>query len=769
MTQLRSIQKEKHICVYSKERVGVDAYVWLHQAKLVSSVDIVCHNDYSKFLSIIQAKLDAYLKFNVNLILVFEGDKLKAKHKKSKEREEIKQKTLEKAKELLASGNKSGAQGLLEQVLDVTPSMAYRALKLVKDRGIECIVAPFEADAQLAYLSKINYIHAVITEDSDLLAFGTQRVMFRTESDRTGQEILFEELEKCQELNLKGWTHEDFLFCCLFAGCDLITALKPIGFKKAFEIFDACNRDCLKVAQSLAERCPSKEEYQRELLIAYLTFKFEKVWCPSQKKIVHFTDVDLEGIRNGFSSLEEYKASLASLQQKYPFEGWNEALLRRIWDLEDFEFLGSHIHPKIARDICEGRTDPITKVDFEDEVDFSGTGAQFSFLSERHSSSSKWTTALPNAEKVAESPYAQVQRKKETGVIVLKEPNEKLVFSSSSVGDKAPKQPSLFQLVQGLGPNQEKSRTTSFCNNAQKPIFDQNPTNSVLNGGRMDQDMGTIGSFLSLARQCKDSSHIMEILKAQNKKKANAGDDFAGHEGNVTQNEKKDLAEWEEAFGREKELTGKGVFDNDSMQQASLTRKTRQKALENCQKSSKMPKNQKQKPLFSSEKPLKANPVHDSQTVLASAQGQIESLKFKQPDHFEEPHSPPLTFELSQPDKGTSYQIMEEELLVSSKRALDGGNTTRNELLLSGLGIPNGLKNTKMDIENEKEHLKIKTPSFSEEKNPNFSRENPTQFKPLRFFTNGQLDPKIFRIEKNFTQRILSSFQKRALRSQYLA
>lgn len=43
-------------------------------------------------------------------------------------------------------------------------------------RGVDCIVAPYEADAQLAYLTKSGFAQAVITEDSDLLAFGCKKV-----------------------------------------------------------------------------------------------------------------------------------------------------------------------------------------------------------------------------------------------------------------------------------------------------------------------------------------------------------------------------------------------------------------------------------------------------------------------------------------------------------------------------------------------------------------------------------------------------------------
>jgi len=42
--------------------------------------------------------------------------------------------------------------------------------------GVDCIIAPYEADAQLAYLCKIGIAQIVITEDSDLVLFGCDRV-----------------------------------------------------------------------------------------------------------------------------------------------------------------------------------------------------------------------------------------------------------------------------------------------------------------------------------------------------------------------------------------------------------------------------------------------------------------------------------------------------------------------------------------------------------------------------------------------------------------
>jgi exonuclease-1 len=42
--------------------------------------------------------------------------------------------------------------------------------------GVDVIVAPYEADAQLAYLNRTKIADYVITEDSDLVLFGCHHV-----------------------------------------------------------------------------------------------------------------------------------------------------------------------------------------------------------------------------------------------------------------------------------------------------------------------------------------------------------------------------------------------------------------------------------------------------------------------------------------------------------------------------------------------------------------------------------------------------------------
>jgi exonuclease-1 len=70
----------------------------------------------------------------------------------------------------------SRASEYFQRAVDVTPTMARRVIDAIRGMGVQCIVAPYEADAQLAFLATQDFVDVVITEDSDLLAYGCPRV-----------------------------------------------------------------------------------------------------------------------------------------------------------------------------------------------------------------------------------------------------------------------------------------------------------------------------------------------------------------------------------------------------------------------------------------------------------------------------------------------------------------------------------------------------------------------------------------------------------------
>lgn len=66
---------------------------------------------------------------------------------------------------------KSECITMYQRGLSVTHDMEKNCISGLRKLGIEVIVAPYEADPQLAYLCHIGYCDAVMSEDSDILVY----------------------------------------------------------------------------------------------------------------------------------------------------------------------------------------------------------------------------------------------------------------------------------------------------------------------------------------------------------------------------------------------------------------------------------------------------------------------------------------------------------------------------------------------------------------------------------------------------------------------
>lgn len=117
---------------------------------------------------------------------------------------------LARANELTEQGKHAQAREVLTRCVDVTPEMATQVIKALKVEAVPYVVAPYEADAQLAYLERNGIVDGVITEDSDLLVFGCKNVLFKLDSDGNCVNIKREKLGCVKEAPMHGWTDKEF-------------------------------------------------------------------------------------------------------------------------------------------------------------------------------------------------------------------------------------------------------------------------------------------------------------------------------------------------------------------------------------------------------------------------------------------------------------------------------------------------------------------------------------------------------------------------------
>lgn len=108
--------------------------------------------------------------------MVFDGRRLLAKRDTEEKRREARERAQRLGLEAYRLGHFDEARKYFLQAIEITPDMALTLIRECRKLGVDCIVAPYEADAQLAFFNLRKIARCIITEDSDLLLFGCSHV-----------------------------------------------------------------------------------------------------------------------------------------------------------------------------------------------------------------------------------------------------------------------------------------------------------------------------------------------------------------------------------------------------------------------------------------------------------------------------------------------------------------------------------------------------------------------------------------------------------------
>jgi exonuclease-1 len=120
------------------------------------------------------------LKSNgIKTICVFDGLQLKAKAETVKERLDSKKSNRELGHEKDKSGDNEEARKHFSRSLVLRTCMIDLFMDILKELEIEFIVAPYEADAQMAYMVQQGLADFAISEDSDLIAYGCPSIVMK--------------------------------------------------------------------------------------------------------------------------------------------------------------------------------------------------------------------------------------------------------------------------------------------------------------------------------------------------------------------------------------------------------------------------------------------------------------------------------------------------------------------------------------------------------------------------------------------------------------
>jgi exonuclease-1 len=230
------------------------------------------------------------IHFGITPYIIFDGDNLPSKAGTEKDRRVRRKEGKRLGLELLKVGKTAQAHLELQKSVDVTPEMARMFIEELKHHNIQYVVAPYEADSQMAYLERKGIIDGVLSEDSDLLVFGVKCLI--TKLDKYGDcvEVNRGRFTACREVSFVGWSDADFRKMAILSGCDYLPGIGGLGLKTAHRMLRKHKTvDRLVRAAQFDGKLKVPAEFMADFDQAEKTFMYQWVFCPIEKKLVHLT------------------------------------------------------------------------------------------------------------------------------------------------------------------------------------------------------------------------------------------------------------------------------------------------------------------------------------------------------------------------------------------------------------------------------------------------------------------------------------------------
>ena len=121
-----------------------------------------------------------------------------------------------------------------------TLTCAAELISILREKRPEVgvIVAPYEADAQLAFLVREGHVDVIVGEDSDTIPFGCKEMIYKLAKDGSCTRLVLQDLytKATPGFDMREFTPEMTVAMCVAAGCDYLKNIKNFGLKKAYEM-----------------------------------------------------------------------------------------------------------------------------------------------------------------------------------------------------------------------------------------------------------------------------------------------------------------------------------------------------------------------------------------------------------------------------------------------------------------------------------------------------------------------------------------------------
>ncbi|KAK0406146.1 hypothetical protein QR680_018393 [Steinernema hermaphroditum] len=324
--------REGNISEFHDRTIAIDVSCYLHRGIVGCMHQISQGKETDFYVHYVLKYVKLLLSHRCNVIMVFDGRPLPAKREVNDERRARREENRKLAEQLMKEGKMEEAQKMFRMTSTITAEIVEKTIQTARklDR-VDIIVAPYEADAQLAYLTKAGFAHAVVTEDSDLIAFGCERIIFKLQD--SGPCTIYDgtKLPKCVSKPIQqNFSFDVFRRICILAGCDYLQkGLPGVGLAKAETFFSkALNPDM----KTTLPRIPSylkmpklkplvTNEFVNDFERAEKTFRYQIVFDPRERCQKPLNPYPLEELAADDDDEDDDFVSKSSQDRNFKFAG----------------------------------------------------------------------------------------------------------------------------------------------------------------------------------------------------------------------------------------------------------------------------------------------------------------------------------------------------------------------------------------------------------------------------------------------------------------
>ncbi|RYX99684.1 hypothetical protein EON78_03005 [bacterium] len=246
LSKLIKCHKDKmQISAFSNKTLAIDTMSFLYKSNYAVRKDQEKkrnnnHLSQYPYLLNFHYLLKLFKKHNIKPIFVIDGQKLRIKYELYswiQQQKKIVPKPPNKPKKKSCPPN---------QFKHVTTCQIHNLIDYLRNKNAEIIIAPYEADAQIAFLCKHKIADLPLTDDSDILNFGCHKFISNL-SIKTGN---------CQYFDLDAWRNKidkvtanttfhtllslekhEFFYAMILSGCDYFAPFPGKGICTILPLF----------------------------------------------------------------------------------------------------------------------------------------------------------------------------------------------------------------------------------------------------------------------------------------------------------------------------------------------------------------------------------------------------------------------------------------------------------------------------------------------------------------------------------------------------